>query len=428
MKTNYETALSIWNSTFGKNVSTTADFANRKINRDDYDNPNSEFGWTIDFILPASKSGRNEMSNLICVHFITANEKQNKFPIFKANNKEFEIVRTNNRYRIKEITNIYKNGININIANQVWRKYYGNQTKVTDFANRTIHKSLYNEVNNKNGWVIANILPESQNGLKEINNLICVHPLTSLEKGENFPYFKANNINFKIVEENNNYNIVENFEVVVENKNEPKKVTLNQQESYLEYLNQFIKNSSSNKKYYYGEVIIKLFDANNYYLDFVINFFKEYSLSFDFLNNLNGYFIYLRIEDISSIEASNNLVDKLIALKTFLHKFYADKQLSCFEICFAISCFNNKFSFYNNVVKKYHIDNCFVNLNSSVNSYNKFWVNEIVLENLSNSNYDMKKLLTGKSIDYDFKYIRNTRLYEFKVVDNKLIELFNKQN
>ncbi|MCU9935549.1 hypothetical protein [Mycoplasmopsis cynos] len=50
--------------------------------------------------------GKDELENFIAVHCETNTEKANKFPHFKANNKSFEIRRSNKGFNKYEIVRI----------------------------------------------------------------------------------------------------------------------------------------------------------------------------------------------------------------------------------------------------------------------------------------------------------------------------------
>ncbi|WP_322949528.1 HNH endonuclease domain-containing protein [Mycoplasmopsis cynos] len=82
------------------------DFAGRIMDKSAYGDPNSEFCWNIDHILPVSCGGKDELENFIAVHCETNTEKANKFPHFKANNKSFEIRRSNKGFNKYEIVRI----------------------------------------------------------------------------------------------------------------------------------------------------------------------------------------------------------------------------------------------------------------------------------------------------------------------------------
>lgn len=103
MELNRETAMRLWNKTFGKDTS-AHDFTGRKIVKGAYNDRNSEFAWNVDHIYPQSKGGATNDSNLIVCHILTNDEKANKFPCFTANKKKFEILKVQNHYEIKNLS------------------------------------------------------------------------------------------------------------------------------------------------------------------------------------------------------------------------------------------------------------------------------------------------------------------------------------
>ena len=100
MDLNRETAMRLWNKSFGKDTK-AVDFAGRTIAKGAYNDRNSEFGWNVDHILPQSKGGATADYNLICCHIKTNDEKADKFPCFNANEIAFEIVKVQNHYEIR---------------------------------------------------------------------------------------------------------------------------------------------------------------------------------------------------------------------------------------------------------------------------------------------------------------------------------------
>ena len=101
MDLNRETAMRLWNKSFGKDTKAT-DFAGRTIAKGAYNDRNSEFGWNVDHILPQSKGGATADYNLICCHIKTNDEKADTFPCFSANGIAFEIVKVQNHYEIRQ--------------------------------------------------------------------------------------------------------------------------------------------------------------------------------------------------------------------------------------------------------------------------------------------------------------------------------------
>lgn len=100
MELNRETAMRLWNKSFGKSTK-VKDFAGRTIAKGAYNDRNSDYGWNVDHILPQSKGGVTADHNLICCHILTNDEKANKFPCFKANDVAFEILKVQNHYEIR---------------------------------------------------------------------------------------------------------------------------------------------------------------------------------------------------------------------------------------------------------------------------------------------------------------------------------------
>lgn len=99
MELNRETANRLWVQQFGKGQK-AIDFSGREIAKAAYNDRNSAYGWNVDHILPQSRGGKTADYNLICCHILTNNEKANRFPCFKANEKQFEIQKRQNHYEI----------------------------------------------------------------------------------------------------------------------------------------------------------------------------------------------------------------------------------------------------------------------------------------------------------------------------------------
>lgn len=109
MDLNRETAMRLWNKSFGKDTK-AVDFAGRTIAKGAYNDRNSEFGWNVDHILPQSKGGATADYNLVCCHISTNDEKADKFPCFTANRVAFEIVKVQNHYEIRAKSKKNKSG------------------------------------------------------------------------------------------------------------------------------------------------------------------------------------------------------------------------------------------------------------------------------------------------------------------------------
>ena len=102
MDLNKETAMRLWSKFYGKETK-VKDFTGREIAKGAYNNRNSEFGWNVDHILPQSRGGKTADYNLIICHISTNDEKADKFPVFNANGKKFEILKVENHYEIKPV-------------------------------------------------------------------------------------------------------------------------------------------------------------------------------------------------------------------------------------------------------------------------------------------------------------------------------------
>lgn len=94
-----EAAFELWTQQFGKSQK-AVDFSGREIVKAAYNDRNSNYGWNVDHIRPKSKGGKTEENNLICCHILTNDEKAGKYPCFRANEKEFEVQKRQNRYEI----------------------------------------------------------------------------------------------------------------------------------------------------------------------------------------------------------------------------------------------------------------------------------------------------------------------------------------
>lgn len=99
MELNKETSSRLWVQQFGKKQK-AIDFSGREIAKAAYNDRNSAYGWNVDHILPQSKGGKTADHNLICCHILTNDEKADRFPCFKANEKQFEIRKRQNHYEI----------------------------------------------------------------------------------------------------------------------------------------------------------------------------------------------------------------------------------------------------------------------------------------------------------------------------------------
>ena len=110
MDLNRETAMRLWNKSFGKETK-VKDFTGRIIAKGAYNDRNSDCGWNVDHILPQCRGGTTADHNLICCHILTNDEKADKFPCFTANGASFEIIKVQNHYEIRHKSSKPKNQI-----------------------------------------------------------------------------------------------------------------------------------------------------------------------------------------------------------------------------------------------------------------------------------------------------------------------------
>ena len=151
MEINRETAIRLWNKTFGNETRVT-DFSGRTIVKGAYDDRNSDYGWNVDHILPQSRGGKTADHNLVCCHILTNDEKADSFPSFKANGKRFQIVKVENHYEIRGV-------------NQKSTSQKANHEETTNFLDSAsgvrLFKKLEKEQNKKS--FVGSILIRLQN-------------------------------------------------------------------------------------------------------------------------------------------------------------------------------------------------------------------------------------------------------------------------
>ncbi|MBN0919655.1 hypothetical protein [[Mycoplasma] gypis] len=86
-------ALKAWEDVFGSQEFAN-DFAGRQMQKSEYQNNNSEFGWMIDNLFPTSKN--NSQNALIILNIKTSTEKGSA-GTFKANNRIFQIIKAQDK-------------------------------------------------------------------------------------------------------------------------------------------------------------------------------------------------------------------------------------------------------------------------------------------------------------------------------------------
>jgi hypothetical protein len=89
------TSEQFWEEEFGdKNES--HDFAGRAVRKSEY-GVRTDYGWTVDHILPLALNGPDNWENYQITHFLTNEEKADK-NTFEANGKYFQVKKIKNLF------------------------------------------------------------------------------------------------------------------------------------------------------------------------------------------------------------------------------------------------------------------------------------------------------------------------------------------
>lgn len=263
--------------------------------------------------------------------------------------------------------------LNRETAMRLWVKAYGKETKVHDFAGRTIVKGAYNDRNSDYGWNVDHILPQSKGGVTADHNLVCCHILTNDEKADKFPCFTANNVKFEILKVQNHYEIKQ-----VKVTQKPKlidedDINFFDSASGIRYFKEM--KGLQNKKRFVGSVCVKLsYLVNNAVVDFIDKIFEGDSFSYEVDKNLylNETRVLIHCFDLPLTEDIEEMLDKCILLNTYLeHYFRRMLYFEKFDLYFRVDCFEDRTEMYN---KSKYID-----FKQSRTSYeNSFYINELV--------------------------------------------------
>lgn len=170
--------MRLWSKFYGK-ATKVKDFTGREIVKGAYNNRNSEFGWNVDHILPQSRGGKTADYNLIICHISTNDEKADKFPVFNANGKKFEILKVENHYEIREISNSSNEGKQ-NIEND-------DSINFMDFSAGIRFFKKLKGIQNKSRWV-GSVLIRLQN----VSNTAVIDFIERFFDEENISYSMSN--------------------------------------------------------------------------------------------------------------------------------------------------------------------------------------------------------------------------------------------
>lgn len=268
---------------------------------------------------------------------------------------------------------------------RLWNKSFGKETKVKDFAGRTIAKGAYNDRNSDCGWNVDHILPQSRGGTTADHNLICCHIRTNDEKADKFPCFNANGVAFEIIKVQNHYEIRHKSSEPKKQKGIPETVDFFDSASGLRFFKKL--KGTQNKKIFVGTVSVILHNVtNNAVVDFIEEMFGDENISFSAKTNYSSFYgmgssargqnVQVKISNYNMPlqDDMSALLDKCILLNTYLSSYFLEcEYIKGFDIYYRIDYFDDKSKMYGNN---------FESTNSlSSRAYNSMFVNELVLIN-----------------------------------------------
>ena len=267
--------------------------------------------------------------------------------------------------------------LNRETAMRLWNKSFGKETKVIDFAGRTIVKGAYNDRGSDFGWNVDHILPQSKGGKTADHNLVCCHILTNDEKADKFPAFKANGITFEIIKVENHYELKR-----VDNKAPKKKVVNDDAVNFMDSASgiRFFKKLKGiqNKSRFVGSVLIRLENVTNTsVIDFIEKYLNEENISYSMKNNYwNAETrIVAKNYNMPLKEDNAKLLDKCIVLNTYIKEYFIPMgYVKNYDICYQVNCFEDKQDMYLEA-QKINFDNMNGNLD------NALFINELVYIN-----------------------------------------------
>lgn len=294
--------------------------------------------------------------------------------------------------------------LNRETAMRLWNKSFGKETKVQDFAGRTIAKGAYNDRNSDFGWNVDHILPQSKGGVTADHNLVCCHIQTNDEKANRFPCFTSNGIAFEIIKVQNHYEIRQKSKVPKHETNASYEIDFFDSASGVRYFKKL--KGMQNKCRFVGSVLICLKDvSNNAVIDFIEELFSDENLSFSedyryFINRYQYHTKNIRIIarnfDMPQKEDIRELLDKCVLLNTYLSSyFYKSEYISGYDIYYRIDYYGDKSELYSkSKTIDFHNDG-----NGSAN--NSIFINELVRIN-TDAGKKVESSLNSEYTKYNF--------------------------
>jgi len=268
---------------------------------------------------------------------------------------------------------------------RLWNKSFGKETKVKDFAGRTIAKGAYNDRNSDCGWNVDHILPQSRGGVTADHNLICCHIHTNDEKADKFPCFSANGVAFEIIKVQNHYEIRHKSNKPKQQKETQQTVDFFDSAAGVRFFKKL--KGIQNKARFVGTVSVFLHNVtNNAVVDFIEELFGDENISFSAKTNYSSFYgmrssargqnVQVKISNYNMPlqDDMSALLDKCILLNTYLSSYFLEcEYINGFDIYYRIDYFDDKSKMYGNN---------FESTNSlSSRADNSMFVNELVLIN-----------------------------------------------
>lgn len=300
--------------------------------------------------------------------------------------------------------------VNKKNALKFWESTYGKVTEATDFTGRTIHKAAYDQRGSKYCWNIDHLLPKSQGGKNNVENLICTHILTNSEKADSFPSFVANKKTFQIRKDKDKWKIVE-----VTNYN-------SEREEALKLWNECFGENTSEARDFTGRLIIREYFAKEdsdygWYVDKYDEAKEFYSFN-TFIANIKT----IRERNSKTNFNANNINWRLRKMSDEAKKYYFEN--------------NDVFNIYN----VSHVDS-FI---QDIEYKEDYWCNLVIIR----TNFDDSKTAFMKTIlhiveKYDLRYSNFEenllvlrfeietkeeleKIYDFSILLKSYIPLFRK--
>ena len=275
--------------------------------------------------------------------------------------------------------------LNRETAMRLWNKSFGKETKVKDFAGRTIAKGAYNDRNSDCGWNVDHILPQSKGGTTADHNLVCCHILTNDEKANKFPCFNANGTSFEIIKVQNHYEIRNKSNEPKKQEDAPKTVDFYDSAAGIRFFKKL--KGVQNKVRFVGSVLVILNNVTNTaVVDFIEELFGDENISYSANTNYSSFYtlgssargqnVQVRITnyDMPQKEDIAELLDKCVLLNTYLSSYFLEcEYINGFDIYYRIDCFEDKCKMYG--YKFEPVNNPYLQIKNSM------FVNELVLIN-----------------------------------------------